>query len=52
IIIQTKLLFLYVKNLVDCYALQPSNTTKEEPIVLATSDENRIQSFHALLSKF
>ncbi|CAF1317126.1 unnamed protein product [Rotaria sordida] len=51
-IIQTKLLFLYVKNLVDCYALQPNNITNKEPIVLATADENRIQLFHAVTGSF
>ncbi|CAF4265347.1 unnamed protein product, partial [Rotaria sp. Silwood2] len=51
-IIQTKILFLYVKNLVDCYALQPSNRTNKEPIVLATADENRIQLSHALTGSF
>ncbi|CAF3683694.1 unnamed protein product [Rotaria sp. Silwood1] len=51
-IIQTKILFLYVKNLVDCYALQPNNKTNKEPIVLATADENRIQLFHALTGSF
>ncbi|CAF1390230.1 unnamed protein product, partial [Rotaria magnacalcarata] len=50
-VIQTKLLFLYAKNLVDCYALQPNNRTTKEPIVLATSDENRIQLSHALVSQ-
>lgn len=48
--IQTKLLFLYVKNLIDCYALQPINRTSKEPIVIATADENRIQLSHALVS--
>ena len=50
-LVQTKILFLYIKNLVDCYALQPSNRTNSEPIVLATADENRIQLSHALVSQ-
>ncbi|CAF3712480.1 unnamed protein product [Rotaria socialis] len=50
--IQTKILFLYTKNLVDCYALQPNNRTTTEPIVLATSDQNRIQLSHALTGSF
>lgn len=49
---QTKILFLYDKNLVDCYALQPNNKTTKDPIVLATADENRIQLYHALVSLF
>jgi hypothetical protein len=50
-VVQPKILFLYVKNLLDCYALQPSNTTNNEPILLATANENRIQLSHALVSK-
>jgi hypothetical protein len=51
-LIQTKILFLYIKNLVDCYALQPSNKTNNEPILLATAEENRIQLSHALVSRY
>jgi hypothetical protein len=51
-LIQTKIIFLYIKNLVDCYALQPSNRTNNEPMLLATADENRIQLSHALVSQF
>jgi hypothetical protein len=50
-LIQTKILFLYIKNLVDCYALQPNYRTNNEPILLATAEENRIQLSHALVSK-
>jgi hypothetical protein len=49
-LIQTKILFLYIKNLVDCYTLQPCNKTNNDPILLATADENRIQLSHALVS--
>ena len=48
--IQAKVLFLYAKNLVDCFALQPAMKTKSPPILLAIADENRIQLFHALVS--
>ncbi|UJR36616.1 hypothetical protein I4U23_029336 [Adineta vaga] len=41
--IQNQILFLYVKNLVDCYALQPNH---HQTILLATADENRIQLSH------
>jgi hypothetical protein len=51
-LIQTKILFLYVKNIVDCYGLQPRNKTNNDPILLATADENRIQLSHALVSQF
>jgi hypothetical protein len=50
-VVQPKILFLYVKNLLDCYALQPNNRTNNEPILLATANENRIQLSHALVSK-
>ncbi|CAF0933568.1 unnamed protein product [Adineta steineri] len=51
-VIHTKMLFLYVKNLVDCYALQPNNNNNinNEPILLATANENRIQLSHALVT--
>ncbi|CAF1039482.1 unnamed protein product [Adineta steineri] len=53
-VIHTKMLFLYVKNLVDCYALQPNNNNNinNEPILLATANENRIQLSHALTGSF
>ena len=50
-LLQTKILFLYVKNLVDCYALQSSDRRNNEPILLATADDNRLQLSHALVSK-
>jgi hypothetical protein len=48
---QTRILFLYTKNLVDCYALQPCQQTNQEPVLLATASENRIQLAHALVSQ-
>jgi hypothetical protein len=50
-VLQTKTLFLYVKTLVDCYALQPMMCPQNQPILLAIADENRIQLFHALVSR-
>ncbi len=50
-LIQAKILFLYVKNLVDCYTLQPNNRTNNEPLLLSTADENRVQLSHALVSQ-
>jgi len=47
ILIQNQILFLYLKNLVDCYAIQENNLQK---ILLATADENRIQLFHVRVS--
>jgi hypothetical protein len=47
ILTQNQILFLYMKNLVDCYALQPNNLQK---ILLATADENKIQLFHIRVS--
>ncbi|CAF1031510.1 unnamed protein product [Adineta ricciae] len=41
--IQNQILFLYVKNLVDCYGIQPNH---HQTILLATADENRIQLSH------
>lgn len=48
--LQCKTLFLYNKTPVDCYALQPNQRVNNEPILLATADENRIQLSHALVS--
>ncbi len=45
--IQSQILYLYMKNLVDCYAVQPNNL---ETTLLATADENRIQLFHLHVS--
>ena len=39
--------YLYMKNLVDCYAIQVDSSQR---IFLATADENRIQLFHARVS--
>jgi hypothetical protein len=47
IVIQNQILFLYLKNLVDCYAIQKNNL---QTILLATADENRIQLFHIRVS--
>jgi hypothetical protein len=44
---QSQILFLYMKNLIDSYALQPNH---HQPILLATSDENRIQLYNARVS--
>ena len=46
-LIPSQILFLYMKNLVDCFAIQPSN---HETILLATVDENRIQLYHIRVS--
>jgi len=45
--LQDQVLFLYMKNLVDCYAVQPNNL---RTMLLATADENRIQLFHIRVS--
>jgi uncharacterized membrane protein len=45
--IQSQILFLYMKNLVDCYALQPNN---HQTVLLATADDNRIQLSHLRVS--
>jgi hypothetical protein len=45
--VQDQILFLYMKNLVDCYAVQPNNL---RTMLLATADENRIQLFHIRVS--
>lgn len=39
---------LYIKNLIDCYAIQPNAL---QTILLATADENRIQLFHIRVSR-
>jgi hypothetical protein len=44
---QNQILFLYIKNLVDCYAIQPNSL---RTMLLATADENRIQLFHIRVS--
>ncbi|CAF3397563.1 unnamed protein product [Rotaria sp. Silwood1] len=49
ILVQSQILFLYIKNLVDCYALQPNN---HSTVLLATGDENRIQLSHAHSGNF
>ena len=49
-VLHTKILFLYVKTLVDCYAIQPKIKNNTQPILLALADENRIQLFHAFVS--
>ncbi|CAF3939874.1 unnamed protein product [Rotaria sordida] len=48
-LLESQILFLYMKNLVDCYALQPNN---HQPILLAAADENRIQLLHAHSGNF
>jgi hypothetical protein len=47
ILMQNQILFLYVKNLIDCYALQPNN---HQTMLLAAADENRIQLSHIRVS--
>ncbi|CAF1594503.1 unnamed protein product [Adineta ricciae] len=49
---QTKILFLYTKNPVDCYALQTCQKTTQEPLLLATANENRIQLAQAQTGSF
>ena len=49
--LKSKILFLYIKNPVDCYTLQPNARINNEPILLATADENRVQLSHALVSE-
>ncbi|CAF3986081.1 unnamed protein product [Adineta steineri] len=48
-VIQNQILFLYMKNLVDCHAIQPNN---QEISLLATADENRIQLVHVRSGNF
>ena len=43
----SQILFLYMKNLIDCYAIQPNHLRS---MLLATADENRIQLFHIRVS--
>jgi hypothetical protein len=47
VLIPSQILFLYMKNLVDCYVIQPNN---HQNILLATADDNRIQLSHARVS--
>jgi hypothetical protein len=47
ILMQNQILFLYVKNLIDCYAVQPNN---HQTMLLAAADENRIQLSHIRVS--
>ena len=49
-VLHTKIVFLYAKTLVDCYAIQPKIKSNTQPILLALADENRIQLFHAFVS--
>ena len=46
-VIQNQILFLYMKNLVDCYAFQSNG--RQKPL-LAMADENRIQLLHVQVS--
>lgn len=46
---RTKIVFLYVKNLVDCYAIQSPKVNSNQPTLLAIADENRIQLFQAFV---
>ena len=48
--IRTKILFLYVKNLVDCYSIQMKSRNNSQPMLLAIADDNRIQLFQAFVS--
>lgn len=43
----SQILYLYTKNLIDCYAIQPNH---HRSMLLATADENRIQLFHIRVS--
>ncbi len=47
VLMQNQMLFLYMKNLVDCYAVQPNNLQTN---LFATADENRVQLFHVRVS--
>ena len=43
----SQILFLYMKNLIDCYAIQPNHL---RTMLLATADENRIHLHHIRVS--
>lgn len=45
------LIYLFMKNLVDCYAVQVHAQQQQQTILLASADDNKIQLSHARVSE-